>query len=119
MSVKTILLVDDDPNILDTVKDILEDAGYRVEAAESGAAALQKLKNSSVDVAVFDLNLPDAKGVDLAVEAKRLCPKMAIILMTGEENVDLGLAQTSIDSILTKPVSPDELIRVIQMKVEP
>ena|ERR1700690_1092924 len=115
---KTILLVDDDPNILDTAKDILEDAGYRVETSLTGASAIQILKQSPMDVAVFDLNLPDAKGVDLAIEAKRLCPKMIIILLTGEENVDLGLGQNSIDAILTKPVSPAELIRVIQMKVD-
>ena len=115
---KTILLVDDDLNILDTAKDILEDAGYRVETVGSGAAAIQKLKSSPADVGIFDFNLPDTKGVDLAIEAKRLRPQMVIILLTGEENVDLGLAQNSINSLLIKPVSPAELIRVIQAIVE-
>src|SRR5713226_3418212 len=110
---KTILIVDDDPNILDTARDILEDAGYTVYAEGTAAGALAKLKSSPVDLAVFDFNLPDGKGVDLAVQGKRISPKMPIILMTGEEAVDLGPATDAVSTILTKPVNPTQLIKVI------
>ena len=110
---KAILIVDDDPNILDTARDILEDAGYTVYAEGTAVGALAKLKSSPVDLAVLDFNLPDGKGVDLAVQAKRISPKMPIILMTGEEAVDLGPAMGAVDSLLTKPVNPTQLIKVI------
>ncbi len=115
---KTILIVDDDPNILDTARDILEDAGYKVYVAGTGAGALAKLKSSRADLAVFDFNLPDTQGVDLAVQAKHLYPKMPIVLLTGEEAIDLGPAKDAIDTVLTKPVNPAQLIRVIRDKVD-
>ncbi len=115
---KAILLVDDDPNILDTARDILEDAGYAVYAEGTGAAALMKLKSTPAHLALFDFNLPDTRGVDLAVEAKKICPKMTIFLMTGEASVDLGAAKGSIDGILTKPVDPTQLLQVIRAKVD-
>ena len=115
---KTILIVDDDPNILDTARDILEEAGYRVYTEGSGAAALVKLKSTPADLALFDFNLPDTKGLDLAVAAKKVCPKMAVFLMTGEVGVDLGVANAAIDIVLTKPVNPSQLLRVIQARVD-
>ncbi len=111
---KAVLIVDDDPNILDTAKDILEEAGYIVSIEGTAAAAIQKLKTSPADVAVLDFNLPDSTGVQLAIEAKRLCPRMAIILLTGEEHVDLGQAADSINTVLIKPVNPTKLIDTIR-----
>src|SRR5579864_9411030 len=93
---KTILLVDDDPNILDTAKDILEDAGYSVQTADSGAEAIQKLKSCRAKLAIFDFNLPDVRGADLAVEAKRVDKDLPIILMTGESSFDLGSAKDAV-----------------------
>jgi CheY-like chemotaxis protein len=116
---KTILIVDDDPNILDTARDILEEAGYTVYAAGTGAAALTKLKSNPADLALFDFNLPDTQGLDLAIAAKKMCPKMSIFLMTGEAAVELGAAQEAVDVVLTKPVNPVQLLHVIQAKVDP
>jgi len=115
----SILIVDDDPNILDTATDILEDAGYNVSAAGTGATALEQLRATPADVALLDFNLPDATGVELAVQFKKIRPHLQILLMTGEEHVDLGPAQEAIHSVLTKPVSPVKLINVIRQIVEP
>jgi CheY-like chemotaxis protein len=115
---KTILIVDDDPNILDTAKDILEDAGYGVRDAGTGAGALQILKSSAIDLAVLDLHLPDANGVEVAVQAKRISPKIGTILLTGEGDLDLGPAKDSVDVVLTKPVSPARLLEIIQQIVD-
>jgi len=115
---KTILVVDDDPNIRDTAKDILEDAGYTILTAESCAEALQALAASSVDVAIVDFNLPDGHGADLAVRAKEIQPKLAVLLLTGESHVNLGPAQTVIYSVLTKPVDPTALIQILRKIVD-
>jgi CheY-like chemotaxis protein len=115
---KTILIVDDDPNILDTARDILEEAGYTVYAEGTGAAALAKLKSTPADLALFDFNLPDTGGLDLAVAAKKMCPKMAVFLMTGEAGIDLGAAEAAVDIVLTKPVDPAQLLHVIQTRVD-
>lgn len=111
---KRILLVDDDPNILDTGKDILEDAGYTVFAADTCAAALQTLGKEDVDLMIADFNLPDGKGVDLAVTAKAMYSRLIIVLMTGEAHVELGTAASAVYSLLTKPVSPQRLIELLK-----
>jgi len=115
---KAVLIVDDDPNILDTAKDILEDAGFTVYAEGLGAAALEVLKTKPIAVALFDFNLPDTTGVHLASEAKKLRPKTKVVLMTGEENVDLTANPGVVDLVLTKPVSPAKMIEVIRAGVD-
>src|SRR5438046_1906563 len=96
---KRILIVDDDPNIQDTAKDILEDAGYAVETAGTGAAAMQKLGSKNTQLAFFDFNLPDITGVDLALSAKAAHPTLTIVLLTGEASVDLGPAKAAVQSV--------------------
>jgi DNA-binding NtrC family response regulator len=110
---KSLLLVDDDPQILDTARDILEAAGFDVQTAETGAAALTNLRGQAFALMIVDFNLADTTGVELAVQAKKIRPQMVVILMTGEGNVDLGPAKDIIHSILLKPVSPPQLIDLI------
>ena len=115
---KTILLVDDDPNIVDTAQDILEEAGFSVCGEKTAAGALERLKTTIADLAILDLNLPDAKGSDLAVEIKKCAPRIAIILLTGQGDISLGQAQVAIDAVLTKPVNPADLIQTIRNLVD-
>jgi DNA-binding NtrC family response regulator len=99
---------------LDTARDVLEAAGFEVHAAETGAAALQSLQQRVFSLMIVDFNLADTTGVDLAVRAKDLHPRMAVILMTGEANVDIGPAKGLLHAVLLKPVNPAELIDLIQ-----
>jgi DNA-binding response OmpR family regulator len=114
----SVLIVDDDPNILDTANEILEDAGYLVKTAGTGAAAMSLLKAFSPDIAIFDFNLPDTTGIELSLQAKSQNPKMKVILMTGEGHVDPGPAKDSIDYILTKPVNPAKLLVLLRAIVD-
>jgi len=114
-----ILLVDDDPNILETGKDILEDAGFEVTAAGTVAAALTALAQASCRVMIADLNLPDGSGLDLATRVHTLYPEIRIVLMTGEsEDVRPAAAPakqaSAVDDYLLKPVNPPQLMRIIQ-----
>jgi len=111
---KRILLVDDDAHILETLQDILEAVGYDVQSAESGSAALEKLKAAPVHLMIVDYNLLDTTGVELALKAREICPDAVIVLMTGEASVDLEPAKSIIHSVLTKPVNPPELLALIK-----
>lgn len=110
---EAILLVDDDRHILETAQDILEAAGYQVQTAETGAEALQKLQAGIFRLMIIDFHLLDTTGVDLTLAVKRLRPQVAVILMTGEAQVDLGPAEGAVHSLLTKPVNPADLLRII------
>lgn len=107
-----ILLVDDDSNILDTAKDILEDAGYTVETATRVAVALERLQKDPFHLMLVDFNLPDGSGVDLAAQAQVLRPGILVILMTGEANVALDKS-AKVHDYLVKPVNPPQLLQVL------
>jgi len=112
MAVSRILLVDDDPNILDTAKDILEDANYAVETAGTSAAAVERLRQEPFHVMLVDFHLPDGSGVALAAQAQALRPGILVILMTGEADVQRD-PTTPIHDILIKPVHPPQLLRIL------
>lgn len=108
-----ILLVDDDPMILDTARDILEDAGYTVDSAATASEALLALGKNKADVMLVDFNLPDSTGVALAVTARRLQPKLRVLLMTGEGSIKLEPG-APIDDYLIKPVNPAKLLELLK-----
>ncbi len=65
MANKRILLVDDDPVVVDLLTDLLGDEGYEVQAAKSGAAAVDLIREMIFDAAILDFRLPDMNGVAL------------------------------------------------------
>ncbi len=113
-----ILIVDDEPDIVDLVSYNLKKDGYRVTTASDGEVALDKIKKESFDLVVLDLMLPGIQGVDLC-RIIRNDPKTAgipIIMLTAKgEEVDriIGL-ESGADDYMTKPFSPRELIARIK-----
>ena len=115
---KSLLLVDDNAHILETMHDILEAAGFTVRTSETGAAALQALKAQPSHLMIADFNLLDMTGAKLTVEAKIISPDLQVILMTGEAHVDAGAAKDMIRATLTKPINPSQLIEIIKKIVD-
>ncbi len=114
----SVLLVDDDLNILDTASDVLDAEGFQVFTASSGAEAKQRLQKHAVHIAILDFNMRDTTGAVLARELRQLLPTIKIILMTGEQGLDLGTARNEINMVLTKPVDPPALAAAIHQLVE-
>lgn len=116
---KTVLIVDDDRSILQTFRRILERCGYEVETAESGAEAIRKASNRHFDAALLDLRLPDMKGTDILVRAKRQLRSTAKIMITGFPSLESGVIalEEGADAYLTKPVQPRELLAVMDDKL--
>jgi CheY-like chemotaxis protein len=79
---KHILLVEDDPSIIRLEERILRDAGYAVESAVDGTAALERLEATAYDAIVLDLTLPGMDGYEVARRIRRLeCHQTTPILM--------------------------------------
>ncbi len=79
-----ILLVDDDPDIRETVQEMLDDLGHAVTAADSGPAALALLREAAdFDLLLADFAMPEMTGVQLAEQAVAMRPALPIVLMTG------------------------------------
>jgi two-component system alkaline phosphatase synthesis response regulator PhoP len=108
---KTVLVVDDEPKIVEVVRDYLHDAGFSVMAATDGDEALERARAVRPDLVVLDLGLPTIDGLDVARELRRHSPVPIIMLTARSDEVDrvLGL-ELGADDYLVKPFSPRELV---------
>jgi two-component system response regulator AtoC len=109
---ETVLLVDDEPNILKVLTVVLERAGYDARTAESGEAALEKLRTDSPDVLVTDLKMPGIDGLELLGRSRADDPARPVILMTAH-----GTIETAVEAMkggafdyITKPINNNALL---------
>src|SRR5688572_27726547 len=109
---KSVLVVDDDPNMREGLRDILEDAGYTVDAYETGAEAVQRLREHPVDIALLDYKLPDGTGAEWAGRLRAIRQDLRIFLLTGFAAGELpDAAGAGFDGVLTKPIAPQNLLK--------
>ncbi|HHY56249.1 MAG TPA: response regulator transcription factor [Chloroflexi bacterium] len=107
----TILIVDDEPNIVELNRLYLEGAGYRVLTARTGAEALARFRSDHPDLVVLDLMLPGVDGWSVCREIRRESQTPIIMLTARTEDIDriLGL-ELGADDYMTKPYNPRELV---------
>jgi two-component system alkaline phosphatase synthesis response regulator PhoP len=108
---KTILVVDDEPKIVQLARDYLEHAGFTVLAASDGPTALHAARASKPDLIVLDLGLPQLDGLDVTRSIRKDSDVPIIMLTARSEESDklIGL-ELGADDYLTKPFSPKELV---------
>ena len=115
-----ILIVEDDKNIRETMKNILQQREYETDAVETGLEAEQKAKASFYNLALLDIKLPDMEGTQLLAKLHEKTPKMMKIMVTGYpslENAMEALNQGA-DAYVTKPVKPAKLLALIKEKLQ-
>ena len=116
-----VIIIDDEKMISKMLKGYLEDNGFEVETAETGAEALGMIKGGHFDVAIVDVRLSDMDGNELVVRAAVIDPGLKFIMHTGSVDYRPGeeLAVLGIDgdSIIRKPVRDmSEIVRMINRK---
>ncbi len=111
----TILVVDDNQDLLETFAMILKRRGYEVQTACDGLAAVDKFKEQNFDITLMDIVMPEMNGVDAFKKIKEIQPEASIILMTAYS--DEELIRTAMDEgvtlIIQKPIRIDMLIKLI------
>lgn len=108
---KTILVVDDEPKIVQLARDYLEHAGFAVVTAGDGRAALDAIASAPPDLVVLDLGLPEVDGLEVTRRIRRE-GEIPIVMLTARDDeleVLLGL-ELGADDYITKPFSPRELV---------
>jgi DNA-binding NtrC family response regulator len=117
---KRILLVDDEPGILQTLRIILTADGYEVETAWSSKEARSILNQESFDVVVTDFNLPGMKGDELAGLIKERWPHTAVMMLSGSAEILLasGRALPGVDALMGKPFNLTEFREKIARLLE-
>lgn len=118
LKVASILVADDDQDILDLVTFKLEQAGYAVSTAHDGPGALASAKAACPDLAVLDVTMPGLSGLDvcLALRADPATSRVPVILLTArsqEIDVQTGF-DVGADDYIPKPFSPRELLSRVE-----
>jgi signal transduction histidine kinase/CheY-like chemotaxis protein len=115
-----ILVVDDEANVLLTVVAILEQEGYDVDAAPSGAAAIDAIRGSHYDLVLTDLKMPGLDGLSVLTEVRKISPSTVTVMMTGYGSVDTALeaVQRGAYEYLLKPTEVADLKAAVRRSLE-
>ena len=111
---KRVLIVEDDPDIVELITHYLEAEGFRVDTLADGADAFNRLKEESYDLLVLDLQLPGMDGLSLCAALRRDpdTERLPIIMLTarGDESDRVVGLEVGADDYVVKPFSPKELV---------
>jgi two-component system alkaline phosphatase synthesis response regulator PhoP len=107
----TILIVEDEIELVRVLRDYLERAGFRVQAASNGTEAVSHFRHAAPDLVLLDLNLPGLDGLDVARQMRRSSEVPIIMVTARVEETDrlIGL-ELGADDYITKPFSPREVV---------
>jgi two-component system, OmpR family, alkaline phosphatase synthesis response regulator PhoP len=122
MSLSRILLIEDDPDIRDSVEDVLGLEGYNLQTAPNGLAGIHLAQTQQPDLIICDVNMPelDGYGVLSALRSDPTTCGIPFIFLTGRgerEDMRQGMALGA-DDYLTKPFGPEELTHAIASRLE-
>jgi DNA-binding response OmpR family regulator len=107
-----ILVIDDEPSVVDALKMILSDKGYEAASAVTAREALELARRHPFDVAIIDLKLPDLSGLDLFRRIAEGCADTDGILITAYDSAEVRADAVSFGfaAVLPKPFSPRDLL---------
>jgi PAS domain S-box-containing protein len=116
MSSFRLMLVEDDPEILNLLRDMLRLKGHRVIALSDGEKALKMIDSNTFDLVLTDLGMPVISGWEIARHAKAKNPRVPVVMITGwgAQYEDTDLASRGVDLMLSKPLSWDKLLSSIE-----
>ncbi|MBF0224124.1 MAG: sigma-54-dependent Fis family transcriptional regulator [Desulfobacterales bacterium] len=108
----TILIVDDEPSIVQSLSGLLSDEGFEVLTAANGYEALQIIESESPDLVVLDIWMPGIDGIETLKEIKKSNPNLQVIMVTGHGTIETAINATKIGAFdfIEKPLSIDKLI---------
>ena len=109
---KTILVVDDETSILQSLEGILTDEGFEVVIAESGLEALEKVQEEMPDLVLLDIWMPGLDGIETLEKIKALYPTLQVIMMSGHGNIETAVKSTKVGAYdyIEKPLSLEKLL---------
>jgi DNA-binding response OmpR family regulator len=116
----TILIVDDQEKLADTLRQILEMDGYRTEAVYTGRQALEEAKAYPYDAILLDIMLPDMQGTQLIPSLLESNPNTVIIMLTAfpDQKNTMEALNLGASGYLTKPLVPEKLLEILRKKLD-
>ncbi|MEW6542171.1 MAG: sigma-54 dependent transcriptional regulator [Nitrospirota bacterium] len=104
---ESILIVDDEPGILNSLSKILEDEGYQVTTAKSGADALKLVATEPPDLVLLDIWMPEMDGLEVLKRAKEQSPRLQVMMMSGHGSIETAVKAIKLGAydFIEKPLS--------------
>src|SRR3989304_9450400 len=117
---KTVLVVDDEKNIRNSLEGVLNDEGFDVVFAESSEEALTKIKQSAPDIILLDIWLPGTDGMEALKKIKEEHEHLPVIMISGHGTVETAVKATKLGAydFLEKPLSIEKVVLTIEHALE-
>ncbi len=117
---QTVLVVDDEENIRDSIKRALERTGYAVHVAGDARSALARMEQTAVDLVLCDIRLPEADGLNVLGWIREHHPQTPVVMMTGYASIESAVEaiQHGAADYLAKPFSPEQVRLVVAKALE-
>ncbi len=115
-----LMIIDDEINIIKTLRSILEDEGYDIVSGGSGSEAFSILEGGDIDLAILDIWLPDIDGIDLLQKIKETRADLAVIMISGHGSIDIAVTSTKMGAFdfIVKPPSMERVITSVKNALE-
>lgn len=116
-----ILIIDDDPIVVQSCLRILQSEGIGVQTAADVASGIEMLDQGRFDLVITDIKMPGRDGFDMIQGVKAAVPQMPVLMMTGyltRDTVAKG-REAGADQCIAKPFTPEELVRAVTALVKP
>jgi two-component system nitrogen regulation response regulator NtrX len=116
----TILVVDDESNIIKTMTGILQDEGHVVHSSADGKGALDFLRVNQVDLVFLDVWLPDIDGLEVLGRIKQMNTDAAVVMISGHGSIDIAVKSTKMGAFdfLEKPPSMERVLTTLANALE-
>lgn len=116
MARSTVLVIDDEPNILSSVRRALELEDYAAEVAGSGRIGLEKLSDQEIDLVLLDVMMPEMNGLEVLERIREQHPAVVVVMMSGNATIETAVSATKLGAydFIEKPLSSDKLLLTIQ-----
>ncbi len=120
MAKEKIIIVDDEPDVLDLCKRVLETRGYHVTIVHDGHKVIDYAQKEHFDLLLTDIRMPNISGLEVAQIVKKFAPNIICVTMTGFSTMDTAIEalKLGIDEFVLKPFTPDELLTSISKALE-
>ncbi len=114
----SILIIDDDEDMLETLDDVLQEKGYMTETAKTGKEAIMTAKELFFDIALIDLKLPDMSGITVLKIFQLKYPHMIKIMITGHAGLQNAVDAMNVgaNAYIMKPINHERLSQLIGYK---
>jgi two-component system response regulator HydG len=120
LSKPSILIIDDESGILDTLRILLKNQGFSPATAQGGRAGLDALRASPPDIVLTDVRMPQVSGIDILGAAREQDPELPVILMTAQASLQSAIQAVNEGAFyyIQKPFSNDDLVAICRRAAE-